>query len=401
MIPLNEEYIFKENNEFIIRKEINGDLLDFGHFNSLDEAIEKRDELADDGWPYIRKESLKRKKRFGKYIYLENNKYVVSRKIKNFEIIYGKYDHLKDAQSLKRILIDNAWYIGYRKRGDYRYISKSQKRYSIAKHVNNKSRYFGSFSTLADALNRRDELINNNWDMPNDTLLENIGVYHWNEEEAYIAETVADITILRIVGNKIIFYGFYRDIEYALNIRDQLIENDWDVSKLDLEIIPYNRKDVTFDYIKNFYPYYYINKEIDGRLKNFGEYTLLEDAILIRNELIKNNWDYTSYLQNIFEKSSERNTMTFKFDFNPYDDKDTTQNKANEDFEKFDENIYYLSNTDMYYVRKEIDGVVKVFGVFQDMFDAIDRRLECIKNNWNPDMIQYIEPKDEPDLDGE
>ena len=128
---------------------------------------------------------------------------------------------------------------------------------------------------------------------------------------------------------------------------------------------------------------------------------MLEDAILIRNELIKNNWDYTSYLQNIFEKSSERNTMTFKFDFNPYDDKDTTQNKANEDFEKFDENIYYLSNTDMYYVRKEIDGVVKVFGVFQDMFDAIDRRLECIKNNWNPDMIQYIEPKDEPDLDGE
>ena len=128
---------------------------------------------------------------------------------------------------------------------------------------------------------------------------------------------------------------------------------------------------------------------------------MLEDAILIRNELIKNNWDYTSYLQNIFEKSSERNTMTFKFDFNPYDDKDTTQNKANEDFEKFDENIYYLNNTDMYYVRKEIDGVVKVFGVFQDMFDAIDRRLECIKNNWNPDMIQYIEQNDEPDLDGE
>ena len=52
--------IFKEGNLYIIRKEIDGELVDFGSFSSLEEAIDERDELEEYGWPFL-KENPKNK----------------------------------------------------------------------------------------------------------------------------------------------------------------------------------------------------------------------------------------------------------------------------------------------------------------------------------------------------
>ena len=46
-----EDYIFKEGKKFVIKRELNGKLINFGSFDSLEEAISFRDELDYDGWP--------------------------------------------------------------------------------------------------------------------------------------------------------------------------------------------------------------------------------------------------------------------------------------------------------------------------------------------------------------
>ena len=48
--------------------------------------------------------------------------------------------------------------------------------------------------------------------------------------------------------------------------------------------------------------------------------------------------------------------------------------------EKIDEFVY-LKN-DKYYVQKEIDGEIVIFGTFHKMDDAISFRNLCVKTNW-------------------
>lgn len=47
-----EQDIYEKDGSYIIKKEINGECLVFGIFDNLEEAIEKRDELEEYGWPY-------------------------------------------------------------------------------------------------------------------------------------------------------------------------------------------------------------------------------------------------------------------------------------------------------------------------------------------------------------
>lgn len=53
---MNEDYIFKEGNKFIIKRNIGGELITFGSFNTLDDAISYRDDLDNDGWPIPKKQ---------------------------------------------------------------------------------------------------------------------------------------------------------------------------------------------------------------------------------------------------------------------------------------------------------------------------------------------------------
>ena len=51
----------------------------------------------------------------------------------------------------------------------------------------------------------------------------------------------------------------------------------------------HREKDTRFIYRVN--DYYRVSKSINGKLKNFGHYNTLEEAISVRDQLIKNNWD--------------------------------------------------------------------------------------------------------------
>ena len=46
-----EQDIYEKDGSYIIKKEINEECLIFGIFDNLEDAIEKRDELEEYGWP--------------------------------------------------------------------------------------------------------------------------------------------------------------------------------------------------------------------------------------------------------------------------------------------------------------------------------------------------------------
>ena len=104
-----------------------------------------------------------------RYIYKRNGFYYI------FKSINGEYKYFKGSNSLKEAiefrdkLIENNWrddgQLGIEELDDTRYIYSVGKSFQLKKSVNGKSRHFGTFKTLDEAIKARDELIKNNWGM--------------------------------------------------------------------------------------------------------------------------------------------------------------------------------------------------------------------------------------------
>ena len=102
-----------------------------------------------------------------RYIYKRNGFYYI------FKSINGEYKYFKGSNSLKEAiefrdkLIENNWrddgQLGIEELDDTRYIYSVGKSFQLKKSVNGKSRHFGTFKTLDEAIKARDELIKNNW----------------------------------------------------------------------------------------------------------------------------------------------------------------------------------------------------------------------------------------------
>ena len=102
------KYIRKRNEVYFIQKHINGELKHFKGSNSLKETIELRDKLIENNWR------------------------------------------------------DNGQ-LGIKELDDTRYIYSVNNSFQLKKSVNGKTKHFGTFKTLEEAIKSRDELIKNNW----------------------------------------------------------------------------------------------------------------------------------------------------------------------------------------------------------------------------------------------
>ena len=103
-------YIYKRNGFYYILKSINGEYKYFKGSNSLKEAVEFRDKLIENNW--------------------------------------------RDVEQLKIEEID-----------DNRYIYLVNNSFQLKKYINGKTKHFGTFKTLEEAIKARNELIVNNWGM--------------------------------------------------------------------------------------------------------------------------------------------------------------------------------------------------------------------------------------------
>lgn len=408
--------IYKEGDLYIIKKEIDGEYIKFGSFSDLNEAIEERNELEDYGWPYLKDNS--KDKFIENFIYEENGKYIVSKNILDVELIYGVFDSLDEAKSLKRDLIQNCWSLSSKSSiiKVSKYIIKHKNKFIIRKKFSEKIKSFGSYSNLDEAIIARDKLVDKNWGMPKDKILVNLDMVELKGKNEFIGKAGKSFVVYNYSDNKCVFYGYYSSLRSAIRNRDNLISYNWDVSKVDKINYSENER----KYITQVGNSFRISKSIDGEIKHFGHYSTLDEALKVRDQLIKNNWDGTSlgivpgkkrgnFARNIQRFNGQFSvikridgelivfdtfpTLSEAIDFRDYLEYNNwiiPKNKENALDEKYDEYIYIKSDG-KYYLKNEIDGVMRIFGVFNDPLDALAERLECIKNNWSSKSVSEEE----------
>ena len=104
-----------------------------------------------------------------KYIQKRNGVYFIQKHINGEFKCFKCSKSLKEAVEFRDKVIENNWrdngQLGIKELDDTRYIYSVGKSFQLKKSVNGKSRHFGSFKTLEEAIKARDELIKNNWGM--------------------------------------------------------------------------------------------------------------------------------------------------------------------------------------------------------------------------------------------
>lgn len=229
---------------------------------------------------------------------------------------------------------------------EHKFIRRHRDKFIILKSIKGKNTYFGSFNTLDEALIQRDNLISANWGFPDE---EDLTARKEGKYGRYIAFHNGCFRVHKLIDGKQRFFGAFATVEEAKELRDMLIENDWDTSNIAPKFL---RNFVTNPdlerhyYIRKVRDKFVVSKVIDDELQYFGTYDTKEEAIKAREKLLNNNW------------------------------------QINEEFEeeKIDEFVFLKDGK--YLVKNVIEGEEKIFGTFNDMAEAIKFRNLCVKNNW-------------------
>ena len=150
------------------------------------------------------------------------------------------------------------------------------------------------------------------------------------------------------------------------------------------------------------------NKNSYKIIKNsrvFGKFDSLDDAIFVREILINNNWDIDNFtlemhlsLDNhiVVSKIDEKLVILGKFKDKPNDkliEKLTKKRIRNPNNSKYGLNIVRVF--DLFMVKKQIAGDEYIFGVFDNLDDAIFTRNFLLDNNWNVEAFREVEYCDE------
>lgn len=402
---MDEKFIYQENNQFLVKNFVGSECVTFGSFNTIDEAIEFRDEMEDYGWPYSKPTSHSITK-IESNIFEEDGIFSVSKEILDFEIIFGRFNSLERAQSFKHKLIENAWNMNFSIRPfKYgRYIRKDSN-FIVNRTIDGKYFNYGSYKFLDEAISRRDELIDTNWEMSDESILSNLGIIELSGLHHNIGKVGRKYLVFKWEGMKCIFLALLPNLSLAIKFRDKLDSNK---KSSDSELGKYY-----FDtqYINLVGDVFRVAKMIDGNLKTFGHYRTLDQAIEIRNKLMDNNWDDSIIdLSRVDRIRREKNRYIHKHNdgftifkringelinfgfFENFDDAVEYRNILEENNwvldedddieEKFDEYIYVKSDG-KFYLMNEINGEMRIFGIFDEPLDAIAARLDCIRANWD------------------
>ncbi len=104
-----------------------------------------------------------------RYIYKRNGLYFIQKHINGELKCFKSSKSLKEAVEFRDKLIENNWrddgQLGIEELDDNRYIYSVANSFQLKKYINGKTKHFGTFKTLEEAIKARNELIVNNWGM--------------------------------------------------------------------------------------------------------------------------------------------------------------------------------------------------------------------------------------------
>lgn len=237
--------------------------------------------------------------------------------------------------------------------------------------------------------------------MDESSILSNLGV-ELDGKNKHIGKAGKFYTVVRWDESEYSFYGFYRTLRRANKALNKYYNSSWS----DEDAEPKSSKNIT----KSKHTYR-VSNWIDGHLEYFGHYNTFDEAIKARDLLIENDWDYNYLIENnliedpqihryiykttegykvinkvfdefvefgCFEELGEALDFRNKMIVNKWKEPVVDENKDNE--KKYD--TYIFLRNDKYYIKNDVDGVTRIFGIFNDPLDAVALRVECIKYDW-------------------
>ena len=228
-----EKYIHldrRKNTYYITRK---GKY--YGCYKTIDEAKKKKKELENNNWktnwkPKKRNTNKRTKNEKNIHYNQKTKRYIVSKTKNNKEDIYGIYTTLTEAKKERDFFKANKWdwelicentCEGKTNTG-YKYIQLINNSYRIMKVIDNKSKYFGTYKTLQEAIYYRDKQIRYNWKLPYPK------IYKKDKKMEHIVKNKTGYSIVK--DNK--YYNSFRKLEHAIAERDLLVKYNWDYEEL-------------------------------------------------------------------------------------------------------------------------------------------------------------------------
>lgn len=379
------KYLLLVNNYYKVHKTINGKQKNFGSFKDKSNAIVLRDLLIENGWvesgipkEYFSDHASSNEGKYGKYIIFTNGYFRINKQINGKNKIFGSFENVENAHCLRDLLIKNDWDKSNIPREFLNDHSNSKTELKFGKNIkfdynyfrvqntiNDENRNFGSFKDGENAVILRDLLIDNNWD---ETKIDRKFFSDYeNVERNKYAKNISRINdkfkVGKTINGKLKFFGSFKHLGNAVRLRDLLMESNWTESAIPEELFrDYSSSNRGGEYIVCVNDLYKVHKLIDGKHKNFGSFKQKANAIVLRDLLIENDWDDS----NIPEK--------FFSDYEGY-------RKRN----KYGKNISLINN--YFRVSRTINGKRKNVGSFKDVENARCLRDLLIENDWDETKI--------------
>ena len=104
---------------------------------------------------------------------------------------------------------------------DMRYIYKRNGLYFIQKHINGELKYFKGSNSLKETLEIRDKLIENNWCDNGQLKIEEL------DDNRYIYSVANSFQLKKYINGKTKHFGTFKTLEEAIKARNELIMNNW------------------------------------------------------------------------------------------------------------------------------------------------------------------------------
>lgn len=326
-------HIHKVNDKFKIERTIYKQHIDYGTFDTKEEALEQKKLLIKYNWIKNKSTGYKPEEHFKRYCVEKNEqeKYIV--KNRKDGKTYGAYKSKKYATIIKRIITF------YEKKINIEEIEKTAIK-EFYKHINydelngrycvnyNRTTYI-STTDIIEALTERDLLIKFEGD--EDLMSEySTEIYKYTREElppfppkyddiTYEKKSKNKYKLRKQIRNERLTIGNYPTYELAALVKKHLIKNNW--NKEVIKHIQKITKDI-HERDKNIQVYggkYYIRYKKYKKIIYYGNYDNIDKARYVRKRLSANNWN-------------EEMTEFYEYE---YDEKDNI-------------NIYYYDKTDIF-----------------------------------------------------
>lgn len=170
--------------------------------------------------------------------YKNKTYYRIVKQIHGKRWYYGKFDSPEQAMQRRDFLEDHQWDIKYAcKPKCEKYIQKSVSgKYNVSKRIKNNQIYYGTFSTLEEAVQYRNFLINHDWNQRYRKIIRKKRKHNTPMKYIHYRKNKQDNTywVQKSVNGEIMIFGTYHTLEEAVHERDFWESIDWNLDLLDL-----------------------------------------------------------------------------------------------------------------------------------------------------------------------